>query len=362
MRTVKTICLCLGFCLLTGCAGVDNEKETDLASVSQVMDRIPEVYENEDGSVTSRIQVNLNGYQSGQDLVTAEVSLQKANRTQAKHVLWREGAHITEHYEEQNEFGQSVMVECWTTPDYVGSLSCGPYSSYISYSRGKLSSYIPGSFRLERRFDDYNADLYSLTDQLAFMTREDAFAKLEDCLKSIGFDIETQYHAYALDKDTLAAEEIHLGKTEGLAEDEYKDSWTEKDECYYFSVWQTYQELPIFYPYCGIITVYGDDAYTAVQAILSRDGIEELTVDQVFDIHSVKPVESMMEFEDIAQAVSDKYNQILGTDTYQLTQAELCYVVENMQMKPAWVLIGTQNDEKRIQTVMDAQTGREIVW
>lgn len=56
--------------------------------------------------------------------------------------------------------------------DNTAHFDTGPHSSRVFYG-AMGTSYITGAFRLQKKYEDYNADKYSLTDELDFMTRED---------------------------------------------------------------------------------------------------------------------------------------------------------------------------------------------
>ena len=78
----------------------------------------------------------------------------------------------------------------------------------------------------------------------------------------------------------------------------------------------------------------------------------------------------MVPFDKVTTAVANKYNQILGTETYEITSAELYYYVDlssgtgTYDVYPCWILKGNelQNDDKsNIQIIINAQTGEEII-
>ena len=83
-----------------------------------------------------------------------------------------------------------------------------------------------------------------------------------------------------------------------------------------------------------------------------------------------KEVESLVSFDEVVATVSNKYNQILGTGTYEITSAELYYFVDlssgagAYKVYPCWILKGTEvksDGTSNIQMIINAQTGEEII-
>lgn len=365
MERINIIGMCFVLCVLSGCGNLQRQGKGDegtavqerdvtesVQTVSEVLEDIPDLYESSEGCVTVHAVIDRNGLKPGDELVTATACLQEVDKDIALEELCKgeTGAAAGSDYDRDDDVYEEE-----------GDIF-GTKSSQLFYTREKLMPYIGGAFRLGDRFEDYNADRYSLTDELAFLTREEAFSGLEDTLKKIGLDFEKEYHAYALDHETLASEEYHLDISEGFAWDQYKDRWSKEDECYYFCVWQTYRGIPVCYPQYDLSSGYGDDYYAAVQAVISKDGMEELNIDSIFTMDAEQIVTSLSPFEDVVKNVCDIYNQIPEIDTCEITQAALCYIVDGGQMKPAWVFIGTLDDGRTTQVVMDAKTGEEVVW
>lgn len=371
MNYRKFLLICVSMCMLLGCSkqsasddGTNTKSEQD---VTTVLDNIPKTFQRKDGNVVFDAEVKLNAYDQEKGLVTATAHLKKADNEKALALLWQEkdGKYIEEGYESENEYGEKVITMCGSNADNTVSFQAGPYSSVVSYS-GTGTSHITGAFRLQKKEENYNADKYSLTDELDFMTREDAFSKLESALKQIGFDFEKEYSAYALDAETMEKEEYHMSMDGGIDKEEYKEQWTRDDDCYYFAIRQNYRGLPIHYAYAGVFTNYGPEN-APVQAIFSKDGIMELNVDHIYEMSSEEMVEQLIEPEQAAEVASKKYNSILGDITYQISQIELVYIVDvagekgSYKLKPAWILMGTQSDGSDIQTIIDAQTGKEVI-
>lgn len=375
MNYRKFLLLGISMCMLVGCSNqstADDGENTKsggsvTGEVTAVLDNIPETFSREDGNVVFDAEVKLNAYDQEKGLVTASAHLQKVNGEKALALLWQEkdGKYIEEGYESESEYGEKVITMCGSNADNTVQFLAGPYSSVAHYGRME-TSYITGAFRLQKKYEDYNADKYSLTDELDFMTREDAFTKLESALKQMGYDFEKEYSAYALDAETMEKEEYHMSMDGGIDKDEYKEQWTRDDDCYYFTIRQNYRGLPIHYAYAGVFTNY-DPENAPVQAIFAKDGIVELDVNFIYEMSSEEMVQQLIGPEEAAEMVSKKYNSILGDTSYKISRIELVYIVDaaeekgSYELKPAWIFTGAQSDGKGIQTIIDAQTGKEVI-
>lgn len=69
----------------------------------------------------------------------------------------------------------------------------------------------------------------------------------------------------------------------------------------------------------------------------------------------------------VAQSAANKYNQILGQSTYEMTKTKLYYYVDLSSgmgiydVRPIWIIMGRESTGKDIQTMIDAQTAKEIM-
>ena len=78
----------------------------------------------------------------------------------------------------------------------------------------------------------------------------------------------------------------------------------------------------------------------------------------------------MLPIDAIVKTAADKYAQLLGSSTYEMTNAELYYYVDLSSgmgiydVKPVWIIKGIEDSgekQKMIQVTIDAQTAKEIV-
>lgn len=358
----KLVCLCLlGILVFTsGCEKKnDNDSETEAnATVSEAENiDIPSNYENSDGKVEFNLDIEGN---SDEDLYVMDANLINVDTSEAASFLDGE-----KDYEEDNIYDRSYYSN-----DDGFALDFGPDSSNFSYHRGNSNfDYIIAAFRLEKKFDDYNADKYSKDTDLAFMSRDDAYSKVLDELQKLGLKADYEYTSYALDYNTLQKEEVHLAQEGDTDKSAYKDHWSESDDSYYFAIRQLYSGIPVYYPFTGEFVDECEENYT-ISSLVDKDGIIDLSVDNVYSFSNEKKVSKLADFDTIFKTVSEKYNSVLGDSSYKFDTAELVYYVDlssqngTYKTTPVWIIKGQEEaggGDNETQIFIDAQDGTEVI-
>lgn len=317
------------------------------------------------GNVTFDMDVIAGADLTDDSVVTAKAQMQKVNREKAFDLFF---SHISEYdtydYEEEDEYGKPSHQVTYVGPGET-MLAYGPRSSKFEYREGDLMPYVQNSF-VPFQDERYNADLYNTETQLPFMTREDAFGTVQNALKQMGIEIEASYTGYALDHETMQSQEHHEDMDGNPDSSQNKARWSEEDDCYYFYIRQTFRGLPLYYVYNQ---EFADavEIDTPVQAVVSGEGIEWLSIENVFAVSEEQGGVSLADMDSVVKTAADKYNQILGDAAYEVTKAQLYYYVDlasgtgTYDMKPAWILTGSEQGGKDIQIIIDARTAEEIL-
>lgn len=347
----------------------NNKNTSNIVENSNIMQEFPSVYQKEEGNVIFNCNVLVEGDLLNQKIYTATAQLRKIDVEMAFDKLYSDVMdYETYEYEEENEFGEIVKTATYVDKNET-VFSYGPLSSRLSYSPKTKLPYLLSAFRLDETSDDYNADLYSTEQQLIFADREDIYDNLIQLFEDINAGTDYKYTAYALEHSVMESEEYHMDMDGNKDNASYKESWSEKDDCYYFAMRQIFEGIPVYHKYANRF-IEEDDANTPVQVIVSAEGIEYLSIEKIFTFEHAEQVEKLVSFEEIAQVASDKFNMILGDGSYTFTSAELYYYVDlsegngTYSVYPCWILKGTQNANERtnnIQVIVDAQTGEEII-
>ena len=380
MKNKIVIMLLLCSMTLIGCANnksknnnselnIDNSQNSiqssdNMASTASV----PTEYKNIDGKVTFDGEIS---YCSLDNLCCYNASLQKIDTAQVEEDLLQEaGDYDSYPYTMQDEYGNANDVTFYANTYNGFYLSSGPSSSNFYYLSGDCNfSNYAAAFRIEKKFDDYNADKFSTQEDLPFESRQEAYSQIGDFLKALGFDSDFEYVSYSLDHSTLQNEEVHYDMDGNIDPSENKDQWTQEDDCYYVALRQIFNGVPIYYPYVSTFVNEDVENYP-INAMVNENGIFSLNIDQVFEFADEEKIDSVVEFDTVFDAVSDKFNDILGDSTYVFDLAELVYYVDlssddgTYEAYPIWIIKGKEisgDNESEIQVFIDAQTGDEII-
>lgn len=325
----------------------------------------PERYNETMGNVAFDMDIVVNADLTAGSVVTARAQMQKVDQEKAFSLFFGNiDKYDTYDYEEEDEYGKSAHSVTYVSPEET-TLAWGPQSSKLDYMERDLMPYVLNAF-VPFRDERYNADLYSRSAQLSFMTREAAFEIVQKALGEIGIGIEPVYVGYALDHETMQSQEYHENMDGNIDKSQYKVQWSEADDCYYFYINQTFKGLPLYHVYNQIFTDAAD-SNAPIQAVVSPEGLEWLNIEKVFAVSEETGGVTLADMEAVIQTAADKYNQLLGGSTYEITKAELYYYVDlssgkgTYNVKPVWILTGNEKGGKNFQIIIDAQTAEEIV-
>lgn len=343
----------------------ESDQKPDMEQGENNKITFPENFSETIGNVTFDMDIIINTDLTESPVVTAKAQMQKVNQEKAFQLFFSDiAAYDTYDYEEADEYGKMTQSVTCVSPEET-TLSYGPQSSTLEYMERDLMPAVLNTFV---PFEDerYNADLYSRTEQLSFMTREEAFETVQKALQEVGINMEMDYTGYALDYKTMQSQEYYEDMDGHIDKSQYKPQWSDTDDCYYFYMNQIYRGLPLYHVYNQ---VFGDagDINAPIQAVVSREGIEWLKIEKVFALSQEQDCASLADMDAVIKAAADKYNQMPGDDAYEVTKAELYYYVDlssglgTYDVKPAWILSGYQKGGKKMQIVIDAQTAEEII-
>lgn len=325
----------------------------------------PEKFSETIGNVTFNMDIVVNGDLKEGSVVTAKAQMQKVNQEKAFSLFFGDiEDYDTYDYEEEDEFGKITHSVTYVGPEET-TLSYGPVSSKLEYMERDLMPAVRNTFVA---FEDerYNADLYSDSEQLSFMSREEAFETVQKTLQSLEINMETEYTGYALDHETMQTQEYYEDLDGNIDKSQYKTQWSEADDCYYFYVDQIYRGLPLYHVYNK---VFGDagEIHAPVQAVVSAEGIEYLGIEKVFTVSEEKGGVSLADLDAIVKTAADKFDQALDDAACEIAKAQLYYYVDLSSgvgvydIRPAWILSGREKGGKKLQMIIDAQTAEEIL-
>lgn len=338
-------------------------------SVAETNYQFPVEYVKNEGRVNFNVQIIISADAQIDNLAIREAVAAKIDNEKIYRGLFGHTEVENEQMIDLNNDDGSKGTAYYYNGSHGESLSITDRSFYF---HDNLFNYISNAFRLEENTQDYNANLYRQEGDLDFATRKRALESVLQELSSLGIRLDDHIDdtCYVLDHQTLMQEESAMDINGNRAAENYKGNWDEKDDCYYFCIRQTIDGLPVTHEYADAFGYVGD-SNAPIQAIVSQNGIEMLTVDKVFDLTDHIKKVKIANFDGIALSVKEKYEELLTDSTYTVTRAELYYLSikrekGKYEVKPVWVFDITEHvnhleQTYSIQMIIDAQTGEEII-
>ncbi len=259
-----------------------------------------------------------------------------------------------------------------------------------------LSTSINIIFGAPTQSDKGNADQFEhIGDDLDFCTREEAVKSVKNTLSELGISVSDKAAVYSLfqnDMQSVVDAECAKG-TFYQFDDEWNrvpvDSYTvqKNQECYYIVFNAEYNGVPVYNETLYYMTIKDVAIFhPTITAIYSANGLIELKVSEYrVAAEQGEKISQLISPESAAQAVGDKYKDVVGMEKIEFDKMSLMYVYtpysENgkivsykTNMSPAWVCTikkteytfdrktGKQapvTSQKDI--LIDAQTGAEII-
>ena len=226
----------------------------------------------------------------------------------------------------------------------------------------KLGEHIANSVDLDAR--DGNLDKYEKDGELSFMSKQEAYEKVLAQLKDMGIDVgDAAYTSYALDYETMKAQEFVMDEDGSQMEEYKKKDWKLEDDCYLFLIRQKVQEIPEYHVY-GNVFVRMEEGNAPIQVCYSKNGIESMEIENVFRFTQEEEALDLLEFDKITESVVKELENRDDTSSYQVTSAQFCFMTPKFgsEMTPVWVFQSeettTEGDHYPVTVVINAQNGK----
>lgn len=332
-----------------------NESVSGKAASSGMNIEIPERYEKEADNVYFKAGVIVSSEVRENGLQKISASVQRPDPAKVLECLMGD-AEIDEKNEEEDN--------CW----YVGANgeSLTINNTSIGFAT-KFYVYVSNAFRLQQGYSDYNADKYELDKDFGFASRQQAFEDVRQSLKMMGIDVENEYKCYVLEHSMLQSEEYVMDINGNVDQSNYKGSWTQDDDSYYFVINQKYGDTPAYHVFYDNFPLIADEN-APIQVLYNKNGIQFLQLEKVFSFSEQEGIYDLKPFEEIVEVIENKYGMLLDGSTYSVNQATLYYMENETSdgqyaVSPVWIFnIVDNEDGKALQDVVNAQTGEEIIW
>lgn len=369
MKKIKLISILLICSMLTACSAKKSSEESKNAGKAVEVTKMTD-YNKTFDKVEFKTEIVIDRQDKNKPFLQTKATLQSINRDKVIETLISNLKVIEKHVSDsKNE--KKEDVKCI---DYVmkneGVLSIGPLSSMCFFTKDKFSRHVKSAFRMDERYEDYNANKYSADKEFSFTKKKEAFKDIKEKLSSMGIDSGDNYKAYSLDYETMKKEESVMGMDGKVDKKMYKESWSKDDNCYYFVMSQKYDDLPVYHVFADKFKNVSQEN-SPIHIIYSKRGIESMEIEKVFNFSKDTKEVSLANFDKVAKTVADKYGMILGKSSYKVTKAQLYYMVDTSvgngtyEVNPVWIFNVQEMDKNKkvignLQTVVNAVTAKEI--
>ncbi|OUO27992.1 hypothetical protein [Eubacterium sp. An3] len=218
-------------------------------------------------------------------------------------------------------------------------------------------------------FESYNLPHFSLTKELSFASRENTFQIIREYFDVLGISISDDYKAYALDHKKLQKEEKPMDTDGKILEDNKKESWTKKDDAYYFIFHQEVDDVPIRQ------VQYGDGfqgtgiEQTELMAVYGARGMIAFREYWGYVLEKTTEEKEIISLDRALESLQKKYEMLLTDSTlFDEIALELMpvFIKDNeYEIHPVWTFRGKLKLENgqniNTEVSFDGFSGQEII-
>lgn len=371
----KTIIFCMiGLCVFCGCGGktetkigkqlAANAKEKEKSEAEETVYKysFPEEYKKAGEKIEFDTEIVVD---SSEDVFyKGKAELESLDGENLKTLIYGRDFQGQAHKMDGTDYmGNDTEGVIWQTKENGTLFFNNLNSTYMS----PLFDHISQAFHLPDK--QYEESWASTTEEFDGFSREEAYEKIRSVLEDCGITVPEEYICYTLPYEEMAEREYvedMYGNEDVEAE---KTDWDDNDDAYFFVFQSRYCGLPTYHPY--VYRMEKDILENRpLQAVISREGIEYLSVERIFQYKQEKESVELLPFEKIAEVLEKQFTRIMGEETYKVKRAEL-KAMENLagkkeyEMVPVWIIdmeINDNGDIRNFQKFFDAATAKEYIF
>lgn len=373
MKKIIVFCM-IGLCVFCGCGGkTETKTEKQLAANAKEKEKseaedtvyqyhFPEEYKKAGEKIEFDTEIVVD---SAEDVFyKGKAELESLDGENLKTLIYGGDFQGQAHKMDGTDYmGNDTEGLIWQTKENGTLFFNNLNSTYMS----PLFDHISQAFHLPDK--QYEESWASTTEEFDGFSREEAYEKIRSVLEDCGITVPEEYICYTLPYEEMAereyAEDMY-GNEDVEAE---KTDWDENDDAYFFVFQSRYCGLPTYHPY--VYRMEKDILENRpLQAVISREGIEYLSVERIFQYKQEKESVELLPFEKIAEVLEKQFTRIMGKETYKVKRAEL-KAMENLagkkeyEMVPVWIIdmeINDNGDIRNFQKFFDAATAKEYIF
>lgn len=211
-----------------------------------------------------------------------------------------------------------------------------------------------------------NTEIGEEGEKLAFSSIEECEENTVNLLERIGLEADMVLYGYGLKAQTAQQWEEHMNQDGGYQEEQYKQEWTSEDDAFLVYGFQTVQSLPVYHElmFLGGNMKYVTADNAVLQAIYTKNGLERLQVNYLYQFQILDEYIELQPFDRIAQTVSQKLNGTLVEEQYEVEEARLMEMVKHSQdqsyeVLPVWYVEAVSASGVTA-VLIDATTAEEV--
>lgn len=344
------LCMCIIFILLIYAYTSENRKEDKFV---ETLDDFPLKYIEEGKRLNFSVDIIIN---SDTNCLYKCKAIKSKIRSKEAHSLINNNKNHTFINEDRSYY---------TGPNGESMFLKGDYLSFSTNS--ELEKIIVTDFQL---FPEYYA-----TEKFSSINHSDDLwiingkKEIENVLCSLGIDKFNLFKYYVLDGQTLQKNEKYIDKSENMNLNDCRNDLAEKDNSAYWVGIETWCGVPVF---CSSFSAEISDVWMPIQVLYTKDRIEKLQILYHFDFEKGAEKFKLKPFEEITEALKEKYSKVLTDNKYDVTKAELFFWVDvnqediKFQMKPVWNFTlreykkGVEKDYVDCLEIVDAETAKVL--
>ena len=204
-------------------------------------------------------------------------------------------------------------------------------------------------------------------DNFDFGSGEDSVGKVRQALSDLSYPVdEYKFNWFSISGEEHKSLQQAALENGVIGSENLQDDWTGKNE-YEIYAWQIYGGLPVFPQIMTSASRLAWESYkiAPVSATYTENGFISLRADHPYMFEQSDDKVTFLPFDEIANAVAARYENILTDSAYTVNRAKLAYRVylnekQQFAAEPIWYFESSDDNGGAEVLLFNAETGKEI--
>ncbi|MBO5303508.1 MAG: hypothetical protein J6A92_05605 [Lachnospiraceae bacterium] len=275
-----------------------------------------------------------------QQLYTAEAHIIKPDEEKWKAAFLNGTDYVESDYEEVSREQKNIVCKGYEKEGdralYLSEQAASLYLDKYTYTSNCLIWDYSTS-------EGYNRDNFSTDENLPFAEKEEVWKSINEKLETLDIPMENAFteKVYALPYQSLQEQELLAVERGDLDREETKDIWNEKDDAYFFYIWQNCQGLPV-YP-DGYVQEYDvENIPGGIEVCCTEEDFLFLNVSYWMEFEKSAEKIKLLSLDKIMDTVIEKYGQVINDSPMTLTscrlfEAPILKEENTYEVVPVWI-------------------------